>query len=135
MQVEYDALLHNRTWTLIQPPRNANIVGCKWVYRIKRRADGTIERYKARLVAKGFNQEEGVDYFDTFSPVVKPASIRIVLAIALTLNWPLHQVDINNAFLNGDLSEKVYMAQPPGFVDQSRSSHVCLLQKALYGLK
>ncbi|CAM8952089.1 unnamed protein product [Rhodiola kirilowii] len=135
MQVEYDALLRNRTWTLVPPPCNANIIGCKWVYRIKRRADGTIERYKVRVVAKGFNQEEGVDYVDTFSPVVKPASICIVLAIALTLNWSLHQVDINNAFLNGDLSEKVYMAQPPGFLDQSHLSHVCLLQKALYGLK
>ncbi|CAM8962810.1 unnamed protein product [Rhodiola kirilowii] len=135
MQVEFDALLCNGTWDIVPPPCNANIVGCKWVYRIKRKSDGSIERYKARLVAKGFNQEEGVDYFDTFSPVVKPTTIRIVLTIALTRGWHLHQVDINNAFLNGDLSERVYMAQPPGFIDHARPDHVCLHKKALYGLK
>ncbi|CAM8944073.1 unnamed protein product [Rhodiola kirilowii] len=89
MQVDFDALLRNGTWDIVQPPCNANIVGCKWVYRINRKFDGSIERYKACLVAKGFNQEEGVGYFDTFSLVVKPPTIRIVLTIALTLGWHL----------------------------------------------
>ncbi|CAM8978436.1 unnamed protein product [Rhodiola kirilowii] len=85
MQVEFDALLRNGTWNIVPPPCNANIVCCKWVYRIKRKYDGSIEHYKARRVAKGFNQEDGVDYFDIFSPVVKPTTIHIVLTIALTL--------------------------------------------------
>lgn len=135
MQVEYDALLCNKTWRLVPRPPAGNIVGCKWVYRVKRLADDSLARYKARLVAKGFNQEEGVDFFDTFSPVVKPTTIRLVLSVALSQHWSIRQLDINNAFLNGDLRETVYMDQPPGFVDPRFPDHVCLLQKALYGLK
>ncbi|XP_047263787.1 uncharacterized mitochondrial protein AtMg00820-like [Capsicum annuum] len=84
MQAEFLALMRNKTWTLVPPPLNSNIVGCKWVYRVKRKVDGSIERHKARLVAKYFHQEEGVDYFDTFSPVVKPITIRLVLSLAVT---------------------------------------------------
>ncbi|CAM8976219.1 unnamed protein product [Rhodiola kirilowii] len=135
MQLEFDALMTNRTWELVPRPRSANVVGCKWTFRIKKKPDGSVERYKARLVAKGFNQEEGVDYFDTFSPVIKPTTIRVILSIAVTRNWKLRQVDIDNAFLNGDLSETIYMDQPQGFVDSNRSSYVCKLKKALYGLK
>ncbi|KAJ9552510.1 hypothetical protein OSB04_016555 [Centaurea solstitialis] len=135
MQLEFDALMFNRTWELVPRPPATNVVGNKWIFRIKRKSDGTIERYKARLVAKGFNQEEGVDYFDTIRPVIKPTTIRLVLSIAVTNNWPLRQVDVNNAFLNGDLSETVYMDQPQGFVASDRSTYVCKLKKALYGLK
>ncbi|OIT27466.1 putative mitochondrial protein, partial [Nicotiana attenuata] len=103
MDTEYQALLRNRTWTLTPCPPNVNVVGCKWVYRIKSRADGSIERYKARLVAKGFHQEEGVDFHDTFSPVVKPSTLRLVLSHAISKGWVLKQLDVNNAFLNGDL--------------------------------
>lgn len=135
MNVEISALHSNQTWVLVPLPPNANIVGCKWVYKIKRNPDGSVSRYKARLVAKGFNQTEGIDYTETFSPVVKPTTIRLVLSIAYSRGWDIRQVDVNNAFLHGDLSESVYMEQPPGFVDPSRPQHVCLLKKALYGLK
>ncbi|CAL2247835.1 unnamed protein product [Prunus armeniaca] len=99
-----------------------NIVGCKWVFKVKRKADGSIDRYKARLVAKGFNQQEGFDYKETFSLVVKPATIHT-------------QLDVRDAILNGYLQEEVYMKQPPGFHDSSRPQDVCRLNKALYGLK
>ncbi|WMV09995.1 hypothetical protein MTR67_003380 [Solanum verrucosum] len=111
------ALMRNKTWTLFPPPSNSNIVGCKWVYRIKRKVDGSIERHKARLVAKGFHQNEGANYFDTFSPVVKPTIVRLILSLVVTNKWSVRQLDINNAFLNGDLSEQVFMEQPKGFVD------------------
>ncbi|GKV40300.1 hypothetical protein SLEP1_g47962 [Rubroshorea leprosula] len=117
MQEEFLALQRNHTWVLVSPPSGANIVGSKWVYRFKQRADGSIERYKARLVAQGYTQQPGIDYDETFSPVVKPVTIRTVLTLAISKSWPIHQLDVQNAFLNGYLFEPVYMSQPPGFVD------------------
>lgn len=135
MRAKISALHSNRTWVLVPPSSCTNVVGCKWVYKIKRNSDGSVSRYKARLVAKGFLQTEGIDYTETFTPVVKPTTIRLVLSIAYSRGWDIRQVDVNNALLHGDLSETVYMSQPPGFVDATRPDHVCLLTKALYGFK
>jgi histone deacetylase 1/2 len=135
MQEEYNALMENKTWTLVPSSSNKNLSDCKWVYRIKQRADGTIDRYKARLVAKGFKQRYGIDYEDTFSPIVKIATIWIVLSIAISRDWSLRQLDVKNVFLHGVLEEEVYMKQPPGFENPDAPHHVCRLDKALYGLK
>jgi histone deacetylase 1/2 len=135
MQDEFDALQRNGTWSLVPPSRGRNLIDCKWVFKIKRRADGEIDRYKARLVAKGFKQRYGIDYEDTFSPVVKIATVRLVLSIAVTRGWCLRQLDVQNTFLHGVLEEEVYMRQPPGFEDSRYPSFVCKLKKAIYGLK
>ena len=134
MTDEYQALLKNKTWTLTALPSNASLVGCKWIFKTKLHADGSFQRCKARLVAKGFNQTEGLDYSETFSPVVKPTTIRIVLSHVVTNNWAIRQVDIDNAFLHGDLNERVYMQQPPGFISCDPTL-VCQLHKTIYGLK
>jgi len=135
MNVEFDALLHNGTWSLVAPSSHQNVVGCKWVFRVKRKADGSIERYKARLVAKGYHQHQGVDFHETYSPVIKPTTVRTVLSIAVSSGWCLRQFDIQNAFLHGFLDEQVFMIQPPGFSHPQMPNHVCHLRKALYGLK
>ena len=109
MQDEFNALINNQTWCLVPLEQNMKLVGNKWIFRVKQNSDGSISRYKARLVAKGFLQTEGVDYQETFSPVVKAATIRIVLNLAVVHDWKLRQVDINNAFLNGELTETMYM--------------------------
>ena len=135
MDLEMVALHHNHTWDLVPQPLDVNIIGCKWVYKLKHKSDGSIDRYKARLVAKGYNQTHGLDYFETFSPVVKAATIRIILTLALSFKWELRQLDVHNAFLNGDLQEQVYMIQRPGYVDINFPNKVCRLNKAIYGLK
>lgn len=135
MNEELAALAKNQTWTLVPYTPELNVVDSKWVFRVKQHSDGTVQRYKARLVAKGFQQTPGLDYFETFSPVVKASTIRVILTLAITYGWDIQQVDINNAFLNGELHEEVYMTQPPGFKDPNRPNHVCKLQKALHGLK
>lgn len=135
MQSEYQALLDNQTWSLCPRPKDRNVIHNKWVYKLKQKPDGTIDRYKARLVAKGFEQRDGIDYTETFSPVIKPATIRLLLAIALHFDWPIKQLDVSNAFLHGFLNEEVFMEQPQGFVDRTFPNHVCRLHKAIYGLK
>lgn len=135
MQLEYTALLQNKTWVLVPPTATQNVVDCRWLFKIKQNSDGSIDRYKARLVAKGFTQRPGIDFHDTFSPVIKPTTIRLVLSIAVKSCWPIRQLDINNAFLQGHLDEEVYMRQPPGFVSSKYPHYVCKLRKPIYGLK
>ena len=126
MDQEFNALMQNGTWELV-PPNSHTPIGCKWVFRVKRNPDGTVSKYKARLVAKGFLQQHGKDYFDTFSPVAKPVTIRAILSLSLSHNWNLRQLDVNNAFLHGTLHEEVFMTQPPGFIHPDFPKHVCKL--------
>jgi hypothetical protein len=135
MDSEYHALQKNKTWHLVSPQQGRNIIDCKWVYKIKRKADGSLDRYKARLVAKGFKQRYGIDYKDTFSPVVKSTTIRIILSITILEEWHLRQLDVQNAFLHGNLEEDVYMRQPLGYENKNMPNYVCRLDKSLYGLK
>ncbi|GJV07782.1 ribonuclease H-like domain-containing protein [Tanacetum coccineum] len=135
MYDEYNALVKNDTWLLVPRPAGVNMVHSMWLFKHKFNADETLSRYKARLVANGSSQQLGVGFDETFSPVVKPATIRTVLSLAVSRKWPIHQLDVKNAFLNGDLSETVYMHQPPGFIDARFPNHVCRLQRSLYGLK
>ena len=137
MKKEIDALIKNETWEKCTLPKGKKPVGCRWVFTIKRRADGSIERYKARLVAKGYTQVYGIDYDETFSPVAKLNTIRALLSIAACKDWPLHQFDVTNVFLHGELekSKEVYMAILPGFDGEFGPKQVCRLKKSLYGLK
>jgi hypothetical protein len=135
MEDEYAALLQNHTWDLVPRPHGANIVTGKWIFKHKFNVDGSLERYKARWVLRGFTQRPGIDFGETFSPVMKPATVRIVLSLAVSSSWPIHQLDVKNAFLHGTLSETVYCSQPSGFEDTSSPQHVCRLNKSLYGLK
>jgi len=134
MYEEYNALLSNNTLTLTSLPLGAPFVGCKWVYKTKLNAYDSLQRCKARLVAKGFHQTGGVDYAETFSPVVRHTTVRLVLAHVVASHWPIRQIDINDVFLDGDLTERVYTQQPPSFT--STDPHlVCHLHKAIYDLK
>ena len=135
MAEEIDALYSNYTWELVALPHGKSPVGCRWVYIVKVGLDGQIDRLKARLVAKGYTQRYGSDYYDTFSPVAKIASICLLLSMVAMRSWPIFQLDIKNVFLYGDLAEEVYMEQPPGFIAQGESSLVCKLRRSLYGLK
>ncbi|CAL2245419.1 unnamed protein product [Prunus armeniaca] len=135
MHEELEALQMQGTWSLVPCPSRKNIVGSKWIYKIKRNADGSIARYKARLVAQGFSQQQGLDFSETFSPVVRHTTVRLILSLAAMNKWSLGQLDVKNAFLHGDLEEEVYMRQPPGFEDSQHPEFVCRLAKSLYGLK
>ncbi|RVW87679.1 Retrovirus-related Pol polyprotein from transposon RE1 [Vitis vinifera] len=135
VQDEIDALEKNGTWTITDLPVGKRPVGCKWIFTIKYKADGSVERFKARLVARGFTQSYGIDYQETFAPVAKLNTIRILLSLAVNQDWCLQQLDIKNAFLNGDLEKEVYMEIPPGFEESMAKNQVCKLQKSLYGLK
>ena len=116
-------------------PPGSKPLGSKWIFKRKMKADGTIDKYKARLVIKGYKQREGLDYFDTYSPVMRITSIRMILAIAALRNLEVHQMDVKTAFLNGDLEEEIYMEQPEGCIAPGQEKKVCKLVKSLYGLK
>ena len=133
MNDELTALAKTQTWELTPLPDGKNLIGCKWVYKVKTHSDGSLERYKARLVAQGFSQEYVIDYDETFAPVAKMTTVRTLISVAAVHQWPLYQLDVKNAFLNGYLSEEVYMRPPPGL--STPPGLVCRLRRALYGLK
>lgn len=135
MEAEMEALEKNHTWELVPLPYGKKTVGCRWIYTVKHHPDGSIERYKARLVAKGFTQKYGVDYEETFAPVAKINTIRVLLSLAANFDCPLQHFDVKNAFLHGDLNEEVYMDLPPGYGTADGTRVVCRLWKFLYGLK
>jgi len=134
MEKELAALETNGTWRLTSLPPNKKALTSKWVYKVKFRPNGSIERYKARLVIREFQQVKDKDYKHTFYPVAKLTTVRIFIALATAQGWLLHQLDINNAFLHGFLDEEVYMHPPEGY-DKAQPSHVCKLERSLYGLK
>lgn len=124
MAAELVALEANRTWVLIDLPAGHSPIGCKWVFKVKLKSDGSLERYKACLVAKGYTQREGFDYSETFSSVAQMVTVRTVLALAAIHNWHLSQLDVNNAFLHDDLNEEVYMCLPPTRLNRGRIEYV-----------
>ena len=132
---EVESILKNHTWELVDLPPGSKPLGYKWIFKKKMKADGSIDKYKARLVIKGYKQKEGLDYFDTYSPVTRISSIQMLIAIVAIHNLEIHQMDVKTAFLNGDLDKEIYMEQPRGFMVPGQEKKVCRLVKALYGLK
>jgi hypothetical protein len=132
---EMDSILSIETWELVDRPYGCKPVGCKWVFKKKLRPDGTIDKYKARLVAKGYTQKEGEDFFDTYSPVARLTTIRVLLSLAASHGLLVHQMDVKTTFLNRELEEEIYMTQPNGFVVKGQEDKVCKLMKSLYDLK
>ena len=135
MKEELKSMVQNDVWDLVELPNDCKRVDCKWVFKTKRDSTGNIERYKARLVAKGFSQKEGIDYNETFSPVSKKDSLRIVMALVAHYDLELHQMDVKITFLNGDLDEEIYMEQPEGFIKKGKENWACKLKKFIYDLK
>ena len=133
MQEELNQFERNNVWKLVEKPENYPVIGTKWVFRNKLDEHGIIIRNKARLVAKGYNQEEGIDYEETYAPVARLEAIRMLLAYASIMNFKLYQMDVKSAFLNGLIQEEVYVEQPPGFEIPDKPNHAYKLQKALYG--
>jgi len=132
---EYQSLIENKTWNLVKLPDNRSVIGCKWIFKVKYGNHGQVERFKGRLVAKGYSQKYGIDFDETFSPVVRFDSIRALLAFAVQKKMLIHQMDVVAAFLHGDLEEVIYMEQPEGYVIPGKEDMVCQLEKSLYGLK
>ena len=132
---EMDSIMYNNTWELADLPPGCKPLGCKWIFKKKMKVDGTIDKFKARLVIQGFRQKEGIDYFDTYAPVARISTIRLLVALAAIHGLEVHQMDVKTAFLNGDLEEEIYMKQPEGFVMPGNEDKVCKLVKSLYGLK
>lgn len=135
MKEEMSSMKSNEVQNLVKLPNGVKAIGCKWVFKTKKDSSSNIEKYKARLVAKEFTQREGIDYTETFSPVSKKGSLRIILALVAHFDLELKQMDVKTAFLNGDLEEEVYMKQPEGFPSSNGEHLVCKLKKSIYGLK
>jgi hypothetical protein len=130
-----ESLMSNETWEICDCPVGCKPVGCKWIFKKKLKPDGTIDKFKARLVAKGYTQKKDEDFFDTYSPVTRITTIRVLVALAASYGFHIHQMDVKTAFLNGELDEEIYMTQPEGFVVSGHENKVCRLKKSLYGLK
>nr|GEX01531.1 zinc finger, CCHC-type [Tanacetum cinerariifolium] len=135
VQSELDSIMHNDTWKLTDLPPGCKELGCKWILKRKMKVDGSIDKYKARLVIQGFRQKEGIDFFDTYAPVARISTIRLLLALTAIHDLVIHQMDVKTVFLNGDLDEEIYMKQPEGFAMPGHESKVCKLKKSLYDLK
>jgi hypothetical protein len=135
MLEEYRSILKNNVWDIVPRPKDKLMVSSKWFYKIKHAADGSEEKFKARFVPRGFTQKEGIDYDETFVPVARYTSIRVIIALASVLSWKLHQIDVKTTFLNGKIEHEVFVEQPDGFVLHNKDTYVCKLRKALYGLK
>ena len=135
MDTEFSSLRSNNTWTLCQLPKGRRAIGTKWVYKTKLKGNGDIDRLKAPLVAKGFTQKKRTDFDETFAPVARTTSVRVIFAIAAAENFILEQLDVDSAYLNGLIDKEIYMAQPQGYVDAEHPTWVCRLNKSLYGLK
>lgn len=133
MDEEYRSLIENNTWTLEDLPSGRRAVSCKWVFKLKYAPDNSIARYKARLVARGYTQQEGIGFTETFSPVVRIESVRMLLVIANQLDMQILQIDVKTAFLNGELEQSIFMTQPEGYVKER--GKVCRLQRSIYGLR
>ena len=132
---EVESILKNHTWELVDLPPGSKPLGYKWIFKKKMKADGSIDKYKSRLVIKGYKQKEGLDYFDTYSPVTRISSIRMLIAIVAIHNLEIHQMDVKTIFLNSNLDEEIYMEQTEGFIVPGQEKKVCRLVKSLYGLK
>jgi hypothetical protein len=132
---EYDSIVKNSVWEIVQRPIDKSMVGSRWIYKVKQATDGGVVKYKARFMAWGFSQIEGIDYGETFAPVARYSSIRPILALSVQMGWRIHHMDVKTMFLNGIIEEEVYVEQPKGFETFDRESHVCRLKRALYGLK
>ena len=135
MKSEMNSLHENQVWDLVKLPKGRKAIGCKWIFKTKIDGEGNVERHKARLVAQGYTQKFGVDYDQTFSPVVSFESIRSIIAIAAKNGLKLHQMDVKTAFLNGELTEEIFLKQPEGFVEKGFEDYVCKLKRSIYGLK
>ena len=134
MNSELNVLNKNNTWTFTQLSKGKKAIGCGWIYKTKFNANGSINKCKARLVAKGYNQIDGVDFYQSFDPVAKNVTVRLLLTLTAASKWHLHQIDVNNVFLHGCLDEDVYMSIPEGLKCEF-PNQVCKLNKSLYGLK
>ncbi|KAL1225767.1 Retrovirus-related Pol polyprotein from transposon TNT 1-94 [Cardamine amara subsp. amara] len=135
MEAELNSIARNNTWELVDKPAGIKPIGLKWIFKIKRKADGTVNKYKARIVAKGYVQQQGIDFEEVFAPVARIETIRLLIALAATNGWEIHHLDVKTAFLNGELKELVYVTQPEGFEKRGKENQVYRLYKALYGLR
>jgi hypothetical protein len=135
MTKEYQSIMKNDVWDNVPRPEGKSVVTSKWIYKIKHAVDGSVKKYKARFVDRGISQVEGIHYEETFAPIARYTSICTIISLVASMGWRLHQMDVKQVFLNGEIEEEVYIEQPDGFVIHEQKSHVCRLKKTLYGLK